>query len=149
MHEFVPQISIHTLHNGSPVQLRSVECRTLQGERSTHHWALLRMWSKDGAQRHGYIQSGLTWRHRRTIPYKRWLARHHLSCSANKSWRNRRNLLHIKSLGKHSKSVHLVCNFTAIMLARHSCSPCWHLKVYLWASYFSWKGETVYSDKPA
>lgn len=36
------------------------------------------------------------------------------------------------------------------MLPRHSCSPCWQSKTYLWLSYFSWKGEitTVYSDDP-
>lgn len=32
MHELVSQISIHTLHHGVPVQLRSVESRTLQGK---------------------------------------------------------------------------------------------------------------------
>lgn len=40
MHELVPQISIHTLHDGAPGQLGSVEIRTLPGKRAARYRGL-------------------------------------------------------------------------------------------------------------
>lgn len=155
----VSQISIHTLHNAAPVQLRSVELHTLQGKRRgkehTSLWALLKnvaeidpkMVQKEPATHSlGWLDDIAGGFH--TIDDWEGTVCHVKQTSLRGTegiyctWSNWET--------SFQTSVHLVCNFTWIMLPRHSCSPCWQSKTYLWLSYFSWKGEitTVYSDEP-